>query len=328
MNEEKIQSLLDATGIKVNPGEKGYGYLRVEGFSNEFDVPVVIIRGKNPGPIAFIVAGIHAGEHNSIQGAKKVSMELDPQDVSGAVVVVPLANRSAFHARTHNGSPPDGQDLSNLFPGKAEGKVLERVAHLITSKIIVYCDVVMDLHGADAMERIIPHLYVPEHEESTEERGWNGWDLAEVYGIEVVGSIGSRKENGSAVHAAAARGIPSILPEAGSGFLDEEAIGIHFRGIVNVLRRVGILEGLPLIERKIRKVRYERIPSPKTGFFYSYVAEGQEVFKGQVVGEVTDYFGRERVIITSHVTGHVDFIKLTMATNEGNGLYAIVVDED
>ncbi len=324
---DRIEKLVEATGLDAPPGSKKKGFLNVEGFSPEVDVPLFLIRGKNPGPIVVIVAGIHGGEHNSIEAARRVGSDLDPDEVSGAVAIVPVANRPAFHARTHNGSPPDGQNMGRLFPGDSEGTALERAAYEISSRLIVYADTVMDLHGADGLEMIIPHLYIPEHNENNEEkRNWGPWDLAEAYGIEISGYTGPRVGGGSAVHYGASLGIPSILAEAGSGFLEEEGIGIHYRGMMNVLRRIGVLEGLPLIERQIRNVKYEKIRSPMTGFFYSFAEVGQFVNKGQVIGKITDYFGDETTEIIAPVSGEIDFIKLTMATNKDNGLFAIVVD--
>lgn len=324
---DRIEKLVEATGFDAPPGSKNKGFLKVENFSPEVDVPLVLIRGKKPGPIVVIVAGIHGGEHNSIEAARRLSRDLNPEEVSGAVAIVPVANRPAFHARTHNGSPPDGQNLGRLFPGDKKGTALERAAYEISNRLIVFADTVMDLHGADGLEMIIPHLYIPDHNENIEEkRDWGPWDLAEVYGIEIVGYTGPRVGGGSAVHYGASLGIPSILAEAGSGFLEEESIGVHYRGMTNVLRRIGVLEGIPLIEMQIKNVKYEKIRSPMTGFFYSYATVGQFVNEGQVIGKITDYFGDEKTEIIAPVSGKIDFIKLTMATNKDNGLFAIVVE--
>jgi len=329
MKSDRIEALFDGIPFDVPPGTKKSGFLPVEGFTPEFDVPCVLIRGREPGPIAVVIGGIHGGEHNSIEGPRRVAFDLDPKDVRGAVAIVPVANRSAFHARSHNGSPPDGQNLARLFPGDPGGKVLERVAYVLTSKLILHGDAVLELHGADALEVIIPHVYVPEHRpDPSIERPWTEWDLADMYCIEVVAPTPHR-DPGSPVNVSAAAGIPSILAEAGSGDLDEHAIRIHYRGITNILRRMGILEGLPLIDQPVRRrVRYARVQSPRSGFFYPQVHVGQPIEKGQVLGVVTDYFGLEQDVVTAPETGLIGFIKKTMATNKDNGLFSIAIDAD
>lgn len=325
MNDERVRAFVRGVGLDVSPGEKTFGFLRIDEQPSDFDVPVVVTRGREPGPIAVIIGGIHGGEHNSIEGPRRVAYDLDPRQVTGVVAIVPLANRAAFHARSHNGSPPDGQNLAGIFPGAVDGKVLERVAHAITTRLLLGADAVVELHGADALETIIPHVYVPEHKPADVRRPWTEWDLADVYCIDVVAPT-PHKLPGSPVNVSALAGIPSILAEAGSGDLAEEAIGTHYRGITNILRRMGILQGLPLIDQPKRtKVRYVRVSSPMSGFFYVKTAVGQDVIKGGVLGEVTDYFGNERVQIVAPESGKVGFIKKTMATNKGNGLFSIAV---
>ncbi len=329
MDNDRIEVLLGGIGCSVPPGTKWQGFLRVEGFSPDFDVPVVLTRGSEPGPIAVVIGGIHGGEHNSIEGPRRVACDLDPTKLKGLVAIVPVANRAAFHARSHNGSPPDGQNLARLFPGSPDGTALERVAYAISSKLLQHADAVLELHGADALEVIIPHVYVPEHQPGpgvSGQRPWTEWDLADMYCIEVIAATPHR-DPGSPVNVSASAGIPSILAEAGSGDLDEHAIRIHYRGITNVLRRMGILAGLPLIDQPARRrVRYSRVQSPRSGFFYPKARVGQPIEKDQVLGEVTDYFGHERDLIRAPVSGVVGFIKKTMATNEGNGLFSIATD--
>ena len=115
MNIDRIEALVKAVAFDVPPGTKRSGFLRIEDSSCDFDVPVVVVRGREPGPIAVVIGGIHGGEHNSIEGPRRVAFDLDPNLVKGAVVIIPVANRAAFHARSHNGSPPDGQNLAQLF---------------------------------------------------------------------------------------------------------------------------------------------------------------------------------------------------------------------
>ncbi len=326
MNKQRIEAFLQATGFSVPLGSKRQGYLRLDNEPCDYDVPLVVARGHEPGPITVVIGGVHGGEHNSIEAPRRIAQDLDPKAVTGLVAVVPLANRSAFHARSHNGSPPDGQNLAGIFPGSADGKVLERVAHMLTTRLILLADVVIELHGADALEVIIPHVYVPEQPtKRAQSRPWNEWDLANVFCIDIVAPTPHR-DPGSPVNVAAAAGIPSILAEAGSGDLNEEAIGILYRGILNVLRRIGTLDGLPLIDRpRQMKVRYVRVSSVMSGFFYPGVVVGQMVQGGQMIGEVTDYFGTERVQVTAPEAGKIGFIKKTMATNKGNGLFSIAV---
>ena len=325
---DRLRSLLGAVGARVVPGTKAMRFLPVPGFSPNLDLPLILVQGHRQGPVAIIIAGVHGGEYNGIEAARRVGVELDPASVNGAVAIVPLANRAAFHARSHNGAPPDAQNLARLVPGVAEGKALERVAHVLTTTLIQHGDLVLDIHGADALEDLTPHLYVPPLASGYEARRWSGWDLAEVYGIELVELVGPEKLAGSAAHAGATLGIPSILPEAGAfGHINDRDMPLHYHGILNVLRRVGILDGAPTPVRNARRVRHERVYSPATGCFYASVRAGHVARRGEVLGEVKDYFGGNPMPITAPVDGEVDFIKYTLATNKGDSLFLIATEE-
>jgi predicted deacylase len=322
---DRVDALIAASGLSVPAGGRAQGFLPVDGFA-QYSVPVAVLRGVRPGPVAVVIAGVHAGEYNGIEATRRVAADLDPRSLAGAVAFVPIANRAAFHARSHNGAPPDGQNLGRLFPGAPAGKALERVAHVITSKLIHHADALLDLHGADALEDLTDHLYIPPLQ-GAGTRPWSGWDLAEVYGIALVEELPLGKLAGSASHAGANAGIPSILPEAGAfGHVREEPMRTHYDGIVNVLKRVGILDGTPAPRVRARRIRHERMLSPATGLFYSKVKAGDIVSVGQIIGEITDYFGAVVATITAPAAGEIDFIKYSLATNKGDSIFHVAAD--
>lgn len=322
---DRIDALVAASGLTVAQGARAQGFLPVEGF-DQYSVPVVLLRGARPGPVAVVIAGVHGGEYNGIEATRRLAGDLDPRALAGAVALVPIANRAAFHARSHNGAPPDGQNLGRLFPGIAGGKALERVAHTLTTRLIHNADLVMDLHGADALEDLTDHTYIPPLV-GAPTRPWSGWDLAEVYGIELVEEMPPGKLAGTAAHAGANAGIPSILTEAGAfGHVREDAVRVHYDGVVNVLRRVGILQGMPTPKVRARKIRHERMHSPATGLFYPTVKAGDHVGVGDVLGEITDYFGVPLATITAPAAGGIDFIKYSLATNKGDSIFHVAVD--
>jgi predicted deacylase len=324
---ERVEALLRATGFDAPPGSKVHGFLPVEGFSPGLDVPLVIARGMTPGPVAVVIAGVHGGEYNGIEATRRLARDLDPAQLSGTVAMIPLANRSAFHARSHNGAPPDGQNLARVFPGVQGGKALERVAHAITTRVLAFGDLMMDLHGADSIEDLTPHLYVFEARVTAEARPWKAWDLAAVYGIALAEHTGTEEIAGSAAGTAAGFGIPAILPEAGAfGHINEADTGLHYRGMTNVLRFAGMLPGTPVPDRAARRVRHERMRSPMTGFFYPAVKAGDVVAAGQVIGQISDYFGEQSTPVVAPVAGEVDFIKYSLATNKGDSLFLIAAD--
>jgi predicted deacylase len=86
--------------------------------------------------------------------------------------------------------------------------------------------------------------------------------------------------------------IPEITPEVGQrGSRDDE--GLMHRGIVNVLRLLGVLAGeaaRPAVPPRVIGERYWLTASAE-GTFFPEVQVCQDVAQGQLLGVVRDYFG-------------------------------------
>src|SRR6476646_132756 len=75
------------------PGQKATGTLEVPaGVDAAASIPVVVVRGSKPGPVLALVSGAHGTEYASIIALEKVIQSLDPAQVSGTVVILPLVN--------------------------------------------------------------------------------------------------------------------------------------------------------------------------------------------------------------------------------------------
>src|SRR5438094_500240 len=79
-------------------------------------VPVNVLFGAKSGPCLVLVAGIHGDEAEGILALAELWEELDVAAISGRVVIVPVANPSAF-AAGRRCSPLDDLDLNRIFPG-------------------------------------------------------------------------------------------------------------------------------------------------------------------------------------------------------------------
>lgn len=74
------------------PGQKATGTLEVAaGVDAATSIPVVVVRGARPGPVLALVSGAHGTEYASIIALEKVIQSLDPAQISGTVVILPLS---------------------------------------------------------------------------------------------------------------------------------------------------------------------------------------------------------------------------------------------
>src|SRR5687767_1481172 len=79
--------------------------------------PYVTISGRQDGPLATIIAGIHGCEYVSIHAAMRLAREIDPAELRGQLLVVPIVNLPSFWERTPFVNPIDGLNPNRIFPG-------------------------------------------------------------------------------------------------------------------------------------------------------------------------------------------------------------------
>src|ERR1700752_3785777 len=72
----------------AGPGQKATGVVEVPaGVDAGTQIPVVVVRGTNPGPTIALVAGSHGTEYTSIIALETLIGSLDPSQISGTVIL-------------------------------------------------------------------------------------------------------------------------------------------------------------------------------------------------------------------------------------------------
>jgi predicted deacylase len=305
--------------LSAERGQKVRGWLPVAGTS--LRLPITLANGAEPGPTLLVTGGIHGGEYPGIEAAIGLACALDPSALHGRVIVVHIASPSAFQARMQYRVPEDGQNLNRQFPGSATGSVSQRLAACIMAELVPRADAWVDLHGGDIHEELEPFtIYSAGAEPAVREQAAR---LAQVYGIRYL--LESDSVRGATYGAAAAAGIPCILTEAGGvGQLDQDALEMHSRGLRNVLCELGILPGTPAPAGPTVLLRENHwMTSEHTGCWYPAVRAGEQVLKGQPVGELRDYFGEQLARVLAPADGVVLFRVTSLAVDSGDPLLAI-----
>lgn len=117
-----------------------------QGLSDWIRIPVIVARGKEPGPVVGITAVIHGNELNGVPTIHRVINEIDVSQLSGTLVAVPCVNVPGYLRFTREFS--DGKDLNRVFPGNKNGTVSQVYAYEFMNKIIKCFDYLIDLHTA------------------------------------------------------------------------------------------------------------------------------------------------------------------------------------
>lgn len=275
-------------------------------------VPVTVFHGASDGPVLALTAGVHGYEFVPILATQRLLARIDPARLRGTVILVRIAHVEAFEARSVYVNPHDRKNLNRVFPGRADGTQAERIAWAISNEVIRRCDAHVELHGGDGAEWMEPFagpyggpLAAAQYERSK--------TMALAFGLRNVITYEMKTQaqvdNGRSLNRqAVADGKPTVLVEIGqNGERNGLAIDTLTRGLENLLRTLRMTDG-PISPPR-RDTRWfgdsAEAEATTTGIFTPVATVGRPVKKGDLIGTVTDYAGKEIERITSPVDGYV-----------------------
>src|SRR5262245_27749415 len=87
-------------------------------------LPLLVARGAAPGKTIVVLGGVHGDEYEGMAAVRAVFRSLDPAEMRGTFLGVPVCNPPAFAAAAR-ASPLDGQNLARVFPGSPAGTISE-----------------------------------------------------------------------------------------------------------------------------------------------------------------------------------------------------------
>lgn len=282
--------------FRVTDGPIGSPYL----------VPVIVVRGAQPGPRLLLTAGIHGDELNGIDVIHRLAATLDPARISGTLTMVPGLNAPALANGTRNFTPRGGDggaNLNRVMPGSiAPGASLaDRYAHRLWHQLMrPNAETVVDLH--------------------TQSRGtaYTFYVFAETERARAIGRLFAPDvlrldpgTNGTVENEMNRVGVPAITLEIGYPEIFDAAMNQRaMDGVLRLmadLRMIAAWDAPPLprpdttfVANNQVAVRVER-----SGWLRLSVALGARVTAGQEVGTLRDAFGRVTETYTAPVSGIV-----------------------
>ena len=285
-------------GRTIERGSTQQILLKVSEFytAQPVNIPVTVIRGREPGPTLFLAAAIHGDELNGVEIVRQVILGLSHEKIRGALICVPVVNRFGF--LHHSRYLPDRRDLNRCFPGSATGSAAHRVAAAVFREIVQGADHGIDFHTAAIGRSNLPHVRADmSHPEVRR--------LATAFGAEFVLDDPGR---GRTLRASAtSAGVPCIAYEAGETFrFQRREVRKGIFGVYNVLSKLGMLD-IPRREPRFRVIvkQAEWVRAERGGILDLATRPGDLLYEGDPVGSITNPFGREVVAIRSSLTGVV-----------------------
>jgi uncharacterized protein len=264
----------------------------------EMTMPVHVIHGKKPGPSLFVCAALHGDEINGVEIIRRLLQLKLLENLHGTLLAIPIVNVFGFVNRTRY--LPDRRDLNRAFPGSLKGSLTARLARLFMDEIVDKCTHGIDLHSGANHRINLPQVRAGLGDPATER-------LARAFGAPVI--IDARLRDGSLRMAGAEKNIPTLVYEGGEALrFREGAITVGVRGIVNVMREIGLLhrraKGKPATEPLVAQSTFW-VRAPKSGILVSGVVLGARVKKGEILAVVADPFGEQEVKVRAPLPGIV-----------------------
>ena len=290
MNAMKIGS------IEATPGEKAYGFFKSGETHGRFPVhiPLHIIAGAKPGPTLVVQAGTSGLEIEPALELPQVVNDLDPAQIAGTVIVVPLMNTSGFEFGQIN-SVWDDKHLNELGRGQAEGTVNEQLVHHYYQAVLAAADALVDIRtgsqwgyyryagvfnaGAVAESRALAAaLGLPQVVLGQPEDQSMAFELA---------------KDGKAVVAAYIGGGPGLRD-----YRDEDMRRVR-NAVLNAMRHLGMLAGdIEYEDDRVAIIEAHTVirPTGERGFtFMDTARRGSQVGAGEAIGYVRHPFSGEVV---------------------------------
>jgi len=311
--------------VSAAAGETASGFLAA---GPGADIPITILHGRQAGPTLAMVAGIHGYEYAPILALQRIRAQLSPRTLSGVVILVHAANVPSLLRRTIYYGPEDGKNLNRVFPGRADGTQSERIAHALTTEVIARADFLIDLHCGDGNESLRPYTYwMRTGNPAVDERSRQ---LAVAFGMDHIVIDDERPRDPArsmyCSNTAATRGKPAITVESGGlGLVEQDAIARLETGVKRILEHLRMSTGarFPPPGEPTWIVRNQVLRSEATGLFYPQARKDQPVRQGELLGTVTDFFGKKVFELRAPFAGKILYIISTPPINVGEPLAMI-----
>jgi hypothetical protein len=315
------QQTLTVGTAAARAGETASGVIDIPaGTDPGAEIPVSVVNGSKPGPILALVAGTHGYEYTSVMALPRVLARLDPKRMSGAVILVHIANPPAFYERRIYLNV-DGKNMNRMYPGKADGTQTERIAFALTREVIDKSTHLIDMHCGDGNESLRPYSYWQLTGDARMDAA--GKELALAYGLDhIVVDRERPKDPAKPMYTASTavlRGKPAITVESGGlGLTDDASVGAQERGALSVIAQLGIQEfPSARVERPLFVDRNEVLKAPATGVWRGSVEKMQSVAEGTLVGRVHDAFGKVLAEVRAPFAGEILYVVATPPVTKG-----------
>lgn len=295
---------LSLLGASLDPGSASrLAWSPEDSFSGiATPTPVLVVHGAKPGPKLCLTAAIHGDEVNGIEVVRNILYNLDPNQLAGTVIGVPIVNMQGF--RRNSRYLADRRDLNRFFPGNSQGSAASRIAASLFNEVITSCQYLIDIHTGSMSRTNLPQLRA---------------DLSKPRVVELANLLGdiavlqNKGTKGSLRRAAMDKNIAAVVIEAGEPYtFQESAIEKSLRAIRHLLNQLKMYNYPELATGTPQYYKSQWLRAKAGGMLFSRISLGQAVKAGDLLGVITDPITNQ----SNPIHSPKDAVVLGMALNQ------------
>ncbi|HUH29454.1 succinylglutamate desuccinylase/aspartoacylase family protein [Gelidibacter sp.] len=285
--------------------------------ATKIEIPIIIERSKTPGPTILFSAGIHGDEINGVDIVRQLIARRINQPKRGTIICMPILNIFGF--LNSKRAFPDGRDLNRMFPGSSNGSLASRVAHRLMHEIIPEVDLIIDFHTGGASRFNAAQIRIVKNQPELD-------NLARIFGAPFV--LYSNHISKSFRNACFQLGKPILLYEGGkSFFVDDNISKVGVEGVKRILAHYDMLHHrIKANAPKFPTVFIEEskwIRAKQSGMFKSTVKVNTKVKVDDVLGQITDPYGKVYHEVKTTLDGYVINVNEASLVYQGDALFHI-----
>lgn len=260
-------------------------WLRIitDGMGIPVSIPIFVAKGSMPGPVLGLTAAVHGNEINGIPVIQRLFTEIQPDQLRGSVIGVPVVNVPAVLLRQRRFF--EEFDLNTSMPGKEGGNVAQVYAFRIVSRLLRHFNYLLDLHTAGAGQENGYYVRADLTDPIVRK-------MAFLQNAPII--VHTHPVQGSLRHVAQSMGIHCIALEVGNPqSFQRGGIRTGLTGIHNLLHALNMVDGTidPPLQPPVICQNAYWIFSDTGGFLTVYPDIGDPIEQGQHVASIRNIFG-------------------------------------
>lgn len=277
------------------------------------ELSVTIARGPEDGPVILLTGGLHGDEINGVEIIRRMISKDLVMPEKGTVIAIPLVNIYGFIQKQRD--LPDGKDINRSFPGSKNSSLARLVSHTLMDKIFPHINYGIDYHtGGDARANYPQVRCVLKVEENRM--------LAEAFAAPI--TVNSSLIDSSFRKAAHKKDKQILVYETGEAHrFDQFGIQEGIDGTLRLMKHLGMRSSAPEPNNTDVYEKSTWVRAKYAGLFQQKMALGDDVKQRQVLGHISDPFGKEWFKVISPRDGRIIAINNAPVVHKGDALLHI-----